>query len=70
MKITVYGLWHLGSVTAATDQRGVLVEAYRYRAFGEPTVLDPTGQPRATSAIGNPFLFTGREFDGVGGEYG
>ncbi|MBI3083801.1 MAG: hypothetical protein HYY90_05510 [Candidatus Omnitrophica bacterium] len=59
----------LGSVTAATDARGVLVESYRYRAFGEPTVLDPTGQPRATSAIGNPFLFTGREFDQETGLY-
>ncbi|MDP3703836.1 MAG: hypothetical protein Q8R78_05570 [Candidatus Omnitrophota bacterium] len=34
----------LGSVTAATDTRGVLAESYRYRAFGAPTVLDATGQ--------------------------
>ena len=59
----------LGSVTAATDDRGLLVEDYRYRAFGEPTVLDAQGNVLSKSAIGNPFLFTGREFDQETGLY-
>ena len=59
----------LGSVTAATDQRGVLVESYRYRAFGEGTVLDPAGAIRAASALQNPYRFTGREFDQESGMY-
>ncbi|MBI3020541.1 MAG: RHS repeat-associated core domain-containing protein [Candidatus Omnitrophica bacterium] len=54
----------LGSVTAATDARGALVETYRYRAFGEGTVLAPDGSARAASALQNPYRFTGRELDG------
>ena len=54
---------------AATDDRGLLVEDYRYRAFGEPTLLDAQGQVLAESAIRNPFLFTGREWDSESGLY-
>lgn len=44
----------LGSVTAATDARGVLVESYRYRAFGEGVVRDAQGQASSDSRLGNP----------------
>ena len=59
----------LGSVTAATDSRGVLTESYRYRAFGEPTVTDATGRILSSSRLGNPYLFTGREYDPETGLY-
>ena len=36
---------------------------YTYDAFGLPTILAPDDTVRLTSAIGNRFLFTGREWD-------
>ena len=59
----------LGSVTAATDARGVLTESYRYRAFGEPTITDATGRVLSSSRLGNPYLYTGREYDTETGLY-
>lgn len=59
----------LGSIIALTDSRGQLVESYRYDAFGTPTILDPAGQVRSTSVVGNRFLFTGREYDFETGLY-
>ncbi len=55
---------HLGSVVALTDAAGDLVEQYRYDAYGAPTVLDAAGAERSSqsSAFGNRFLFTGREW--------
>ncbi|MBI3020536.1 MAG: hypothetical protein HYY90_00845 [Candidatus Omnitrophica bacterium] len=44
----------LGSVTAATDSRGAVVETYRYRAFGEGVVRDAQGQASSGSRLGNP----------------
>jgi RHS repeat-associated protein len=50
----------LGSAIGLTDTSGNLVEAYRY---------SPYGQPLQSSTVGNPYLFTGREFDSETGLY-
>ena len=50
----------LGSVIGLTDALGNMVEAYRY---------SPYGQPLQASSVGNPFMFTGREFDSETGLY-
>jgi RHS repeat-associated protein len=54
---------HEGSVTHVFNASGVLVEQYRYDAFGAPTIKDGNGTvlPNGT-AINNRFLFTGREY--------
>jgi len=44
----------LGSVVALSDETGGVVERYSYDVFGEPN---------RASAIGNPYFFTGREYD-------
>jgi len=59
----------LGSVTAITDFTGNLVESYLYDSFGNPTIFDSTGSLIPESLIGNPYLFTGREFDPESGLY-
>ncbi|MDD4910184.1 MAG: DUF4329 domain-containing protein [Candidatus Omnitrophica bacterium] len=43
-----------GSVTALTDSSGSTVESYTYDAYGKPSTA---------SSIGNPYMFTGREYD-------
>ena len=50
----------LGSVVALSDQGGALAESYAYSPFGEVTYA---------SAVGNPYLFTGREYDPESGLY-
>lgn len=52
----------LGSVTGLTNTSGQLVETYSYDIYGNPTIKDAQGQKRWTSALGNRFLFTGREY--------
>ena len=54
----------LGSTVALTDGTGALVEQYRYDVYGLPTILDGSGADigSRTSALGNRFLFTGREW--------
>jgi RHS repeat-associated protein len=66
----------LWSVEAATNSAGTAVEYYRYDAYGLPTVLNGSFTPVADnawgtphSAIGNPYLFTGRELDEETGAY-
>ena len=52
-----------GNVVAVLDQFGALAEKYTYDAFGKPKVFDKDGNERTGgSAIGNRFLFTGREY--------
>ena len=60
----------LWSVAAITDSTGTPVERYAYDAYGSVSVTDGTGTPvapnswgTAHSAIGNPWMFTGRQFD-------
>jgi RHS repeat-associated protein len=59
----------LGSVVALSDVNNVLVERYAYDVFGRPTIRDPNGVVLAASAWGNPYLFTGRAYDGESGLY-
>jgi RHS repeat-associated protein len=52
------------SVTALTDATGSAVERYTYTAYGVTTILTPDGVTlRATSAVNNPYLYTGRQLD-------
>jgi RHS repeat-associated protein len=68
VKITATGpaYYHhdgLGSTIALTGENGELLESYRYDAFGAATILSPsTLDPRPSTAFGNRFLFTGREW--------
>jgi RHS repeat-associated protein len=41
---------------------GYGLEIYTYDAFGTPTITDGAGNQRSTSAYGNRFMFTGREY--------
>ena len=52
----------LGSVTHLTDSAGAPVESYTYDIYGHPTIKDATGTVLTASAVGNRFLFTGREW--------
>ena len=53
----------LYSVMAVTDASGVAVERCEYGDYGNPEFFDGSGNPIAGSAIGNPYLFTGRRYD-------
>jgi RHS repeat-associated protein len=53
----------LGSITQVLDGAGNLLESYAYDAFGTPAIFDPAGVPLPASAIGNRYLYTGREYD-------
>ena len=66
----------LWSVEAVTDSTGTPVERYSYDAYGLVTVTDGTGTPVSPnswgtphSAIGNPWMFTGRQLDEETGLY-
>src|SRR5436305_8159807 len=50
----------LGSIRALAGTAGNIVERYRYDSFGNLVQADPSTPP---SAVENPFLFTGREWD-------
>ncbi|MCX6896389.1 MAG: RHS repeat-associated core domain-containing protein, partial [Verrucomicrobia bacterium] len=52
----------LNSTAALTDDTGMVIERYRYTAFGQPTILDPQSSILASSACGNRFAFHGREW--------
>jgi RHS repeat-associated protein len=56
---------HEGSVTHLTDTSGNIIERYRYDAFGAPTFYNGSGAQISTTAYGNRFLFTGREYAGA-----
>jgi RHS repeat-associated protein len=61
------GLW---SVEAVTDSTGTVAERYDYDAYGAVTTTAGTNSwGTAHSAIGNPWMFTGREFDEETGLY-
>ncbi len=51
----------LWSVVAVSDAFATVVERYAYTDYGCPSVT--------SSAIGNPWLFTGRQWDDESGEY-
>ncbi len=57
------------NVVAVTDSTGAVVERYGYGNFGQPALYDASWQTRTASAIGNPYLFTGRRWDPESGLY-
>ncbi len=69
----------LYSVFAITDTAGSVVEGYQYDAYGRQTVFGPGGDGvvdyaaaaiitvGGESAVGNPYLYTGRRLDGETG---
>lgn len=46
-----------------TSNTGVILERYAYTAYGAPTITNASGSVLAVSAIGNRYLYTGREWD-------
>jgi RHS repeat-associated protein len=52
----------LGSTVALTNASGSIVERYTYDVYGLPTIEDASGVTIASTAYGNRFLFTGREW--------
>jgi RHS repeat-associated protein len=58
-------------VTGAMASNGVAVvkESYRYDAFGTPKIYNGANAVITSSAIGNRFLFTGREYNSQFGFY-
>lgn len=59
----------LGSPRKVTDSLGNVVEQYKYADYGKPSFFDAGGNPIPASAVGNPYLFTGRRFDSELGFY-
>ncbi|MDD5676587.1 MAG: DUF6531 domain-containing protein [Kiritimatiellae bacterium] len=54
---------HLGSVAAVADSGGQIVESYQYDAWGNVLeIKDGSGTSIGQSAIGNRFLWQGREY--------
>ncbi len=53
----------LYNVMKVTDAAGSVVEGYDYEDYGQPSFFNAAGNPIAGSAVGNPYLFTGRRFD-------
>jgi RHS repeat-associated protein len=54
---------------AVTDAAGDPAERYEYADYGRPEFFDASGESVFGSQIGNPYLFTGREFDPETGWY-
>lgn len=59
----------IGSVTQITDSTGAVQESYFYSPYGIPEIRDATNTVIPGSSIGNPYLFTGREYDFETGLY-
>ncbi len=54
----------LGSAVALTDSKGVVVERYRYDAFGQPMIFGGDYKTAAKSVANYRFLFGAREWIG------
>ena len=59
----------LGSVTEISQPTGAVIEWVTYDVYGAATIRDRLGATVASSAVGNPWLFTGRAFDPESGLY-
>ncbi|HEX5155158.1 MAG TPA: RHS repeat-associated core domain-containing protein [Parafilimonas sp.] len=59
----------IGSVTSVSDTSGKLVERYAYDPFGKQTIYDANNVILLVSAVGNTYLFTGRQIDKETGLY-
>ena len=57
------------SITELTDAAGDLVEHYRYDIYGRASIFAPDESVLDASAVGNPYLYTGRRFDPESGNY-
>jgi len=64
-----YHFDRLGSVVALSNTNSLIIERYSYDVFGRPTIRNIQGNIIATSAVGNPYMFTGREYDAESGLY-
>ncbi|QDV45058.1 tRNA3(Ser)-specific nuclease WapA precursor [Stieleria neptunia] len=53
------------SVTALTDSSGTIKERYAYDAYGGLSIFDGSGTARTSTAEGNRYTYTGREYDDV-----
>ena len=63
----------IGNVAALVNSNGAIQEGYTYRGYGQATVHTGAGNDgvwftsddatAACSALGNPYLFTGRDWD-------
>ncbi len=53
------------SITALTDLTGTIKERYAYTAYGELTITDASGTVRSSTAEGNRYTYTGREWDDI-----
>ncbi|XZE21890.1 RHS repeat-associated core domain-containing protein [Pirellulaceae bacterium SH449] len=51
------------SITAMTTSTGAVAERYAYTAYGQPTILNSSGTVLTSSAVGNRYTYTGREWD-------
>ena len=59
----------LGSISEVTTASGSLIERYAYDVYGMPNIFNSINSALVSSANGNPYLFTGREFDMESGDY-
>jgi RHS repeat-associated protein len=51
-----------GNITFILDANNQIAEKYTYDAYGTPTILSTNNSQLSTSAIGNRFMYTGREW--------
>jgi len=58
----VYKHDNQGSVTFILDGPTHVAEKYTYDVYGRPTIMDGAGNVRGQTAIGNRYMFTGREW--------
>ncbi|MBN4055075.1 hypothetical protein JYT15_01050, partial [Acidimicrobium ferrooxidans] len=66
---------HIGSIYHVTDASGNIVERYDYSPYGIPTIYTGAGADSTwntsddvsanSSAIGNPYMFQGRRYEGA-----
>ena len=60
---------HQNSVIAMVNASGSVVESYEYDAYGNTKIFNASGTELTTSAIGNRYMFQGREYDSATGLY-
>ncbi|MFH1440584.1 MAG: RHS repeat-associated core domain-containing protein [Candidatus Omnitrophota bacterium] len=53
----------LNSITEITNNTGAVIEKYSYDVFGNTIIKDASDNIITVSSIGNPYGYTGREFD-------
>jgi RHS repeat-associated protein len=68
-ELYIYHSNPLGSNILITDADGDIAEIYTYNAYGEVNVFNSQGINLHSSAIENPYLFTGRRLDNETGLY-